>query len=490
MAPSASSADTTKPENRPALSYVISLDQENQIQIQGRLKNISKGRHTLSIADALGTTKLSLVEHVNFSSPAGRVKSKRVSDNEWMVTTEGSDISFSYTLGGLPSEFEGLDENVWASTLPRTGSDLMFLSRYAFLVPRKYDRATAITLDWNLPAEWNIVTPWNRGENLSIVPSMYSLLNNYYVAYKSASTVAVHFMETEFVIIWTGEDSITDYPEAIADLASVFHSAKQISQATAFDDRTVLLIHDSADPGEMTSATAGASTIQLTVPEGIDFNSLWSISSTRMLQTVAHELMHTSSYSHADESRARSELSDWKQDLCWLREGFTEYLAHTVLLDAEVTSIDGFVNQIQSSNEMSMHINSESLSLSSACQSFYEDRSAFLYTYYEGTVLAFILDMELRNASNGMTTLADFMRYFLTRYANEPKDLDHFMTAWTDFQSETEVDVFKLINQRGSVAPGYYLQKLGCVESELDNNRFRWFVPGRSKLRAYFANRL
>ncbi len=473
----------------PRLTYQISLDEATQqIVIEGQLENISRGKHRLAVQNTFGTSELDIIENIKFTSSTGGLRVKRSRQGDWIASVSGSDIQFQYTLSESAKYLSPLDRNVWSGTVPRISDDILFLSRYAFVVPKAFDEDVSVQLDWDIPAEWRVITPWDRDTDVTTIPNLFSLLNNYFIAHRNASSIAVHFLETEFVIVWTGDDNISQYPDAVQSIASVFRSAQRSLRVKKFDERIVLLIHDSAPEGSMSSATAGASSIQLTIPEQMDFGTLWELSGPRILQTVAHELVHTATYAHADlGSNLPIKRSDWKQDVCWLREGFAEYLSNTVLLDAQLTSLEGFVNRVTDYSRMGDEIGRSRLSLSDACDSFYHDRESMLFTYYEGSVLGFLLDMELRKISDGSKTLAGLLEFFIASNTKSSKGQAEFISAWRSYAPNSTIDIQGLITDKRGVSPLDKLRELSCVLQESARGEHHWTVNDTSELYRFFA---
>ncbi len=443
-------------EGPAALTYEIRVDTlRGDLVIAGRFDHPPRGDVLFDAPSAIGPHALRFLSDVRFSDDHGPLAVTKTDDGRRRVAAPDGPIRFSYRIRADEAARALPPDYAWRTVMPTAGPDGVYLTRYAFLRPAALPPETDVRLVWRTPDPWTVATPWNVGTTETVIPDLNALLTNYFVAFREGSVVERRVGGTAVRFVWTGPGRLGDAPGALDDMARVVRQT--LALGGSLGPSLTILFHTSRTDARG-GATAGTASVQLQVPDGASFDELWHSSGDQLLRTLAHELIHT--WTYAAEAAAPAGREAWGPDMCWLREGFTEYLAHRTLFEAGLLDREALRHDLRRAAALSRRRNAEGRwSLRSACAHFYDDPWAFHFTYHEGMVLAFALDVELRRLTDGEKTLPAFMRSFLSLTTGSEKTLPVFLEAWRAYAPAALADVEVLLARRGSLDPAPYLRR-------------------------------
>jgi predicted metalloprotease with PDZ domain len=452
-------------EGTASLTYEIRVDTlRRELFIEGRFEHPPRGDVVFDAPSAIGPHPLRFLADVRFFDDLGSLPSTPSDGGRRRVPQPHGALRFTYRVRtdaaarALPPKY------AWRTVMPSAGPRAAYVTRYALIRPADFPPDAPVRLVWKTPASWTVATPWSLGTRETVVPSLRALLKNYYVAFRGGSVVERRVENVAVRFVWTGEGRLDEAPGAVAAMTRVVRQTLALGGGR-LGPRLTVLLHASGDGDASTGATAGTASVQLQLPAGRPFAELWRASGDQMLRTLAHELIHTWTYAAGDPA---APFEAWGPGMCWLREGFTEYLAHLTLFDAGLLDRDAFTRDLRRAAALSRRRNADGRwSLLSACAHFYDDPSAFYFTYHEGMILAFSLDVELRRLTHGAKTLPAFMRRFVTTHPGVEKTRATFLEAWRAYAPAALAGVDARLARSGSLDPAPFLRRFDLLPAAL-----------------------
>ena len=474
--------------SRPAnLSYEVRIDPGRRfIGVTGRVDGLPSGEYFFVLPRTQGLSPDRFIRDMRFAEGDRMLDAELTELNEWRVRTTGGGVSFSYRIdANQPIQYQ---DEAWGGAISQIEDGMAFLAgTMSFVIPLVDPIRQPITLRWDVPAGWHIVTPWSVDRQETSIPSHYGLVRNYYVAFARGSILQRRVGTMDVTVVWLGEDDIQRYTEAENAMQRVIGAAQSFIGSPVGGESLTLILRGS-NAGNRFRASTESNSIEFNFKKGITFERLWRDHRDGFLRLLAHEIMHT--WDRREVKRASEYLNvrEWGPDTCWLREGFTEYFANLNLYRAGVHDRDRFVNTMQALSTTAHDIARETpRSLLEACGPFWNDRSSMQFVYTEGASLAFVMDMELRRATGGEKSLPALMRRFMEEYRYREKTVEAFGMLWVSYAPEELHAMAGLPASRQAVNLGRRLEALGVVRKPGSGARpARWDAPGTSAFSRYF----
>jgi predicted metalloprotease with PDZ domain len=207
-----------------------------------------------------------------------------------------------------------------------------------------------------------------------------------------------------------------------------------------------------------------------------DVSDEWMVDELRNI--VAHEFLHiiTPLNIHSDEVENFDFVHPEMSKHLWLYEGVTEYLAHYVQLIGGIISLEEFVERMEqkiwsSTNNYNPYVSFTSLSTN--CIDVYPDQYGNVYE--KGALIGFMLDLHLRQLSNGKTGLADLLLDLSERYGqNRSFDEDELFSIIAEM-TDPEIRTFfaKYVESAEPLPMDELLEGIGITyRSEMEVQKF------------------
>ncbi|GIV59558.1 MAG: hypothetical protein KatS3mg043_0647 [Rhodothermaceae bacterium] len=446
------------PDTPARLAYTFRMDTTSaSVFVRGRLETPPCTPLRFRHPARLGPYPLQLITDVSFRDERRELHPVSDGPGTWILQDVHGTLHFSYRVRTDRDAHALPEDNVWQSVMPYADSSRLYLTRYAFLWPEGIPLHPAISLTWDVPEEWTVVTPWSSDRRSVEAPGLYALLKNYFVAFRTGDVQTRRIGQTNVTLAWTGPGTLA---EPVANqMMQVIRTVLDLEPG-GFGTHLTFLLHDTSRRGIMTGGTAGASSIQLQFPHGLPLTRMWPYAGEHILRIMAHELIHTWTYAREQALPHPAPLPvEWDTPMCWMREGVTEYLAHLALLDAGLLTPEALSRNLQRMTRLARGQDPEGAwTLQDACEQYYDNPAAFYYTYYEGMRFAFYLDMALRQHSNGHKTLRGFMQVFIPLHRGVEKSLPRFRSAWQAYAPAPIDSVEGLLARQGNTDLTPYLR--------------------------------
>lgn len=426
------------------------------------------------------------VHSIRFEDEKGPLDVELTEDREWKVRARGQSVSFTYSIN-LQQSARYTDQ-AWGGAINYMRDNMAFLNgSFSFVIPLVNGLTSPVEVRWSVPPTWNVVTPWTTNENQTIIPSHYALVRNYYVVFREGSMFRRRIRNIDFTTVWLGEDNINEFRQAERAIERVIEAAISLFGDTASHEGITLILRDS-NPSNQFRASTEANSIEFNFKKGMTFERIWRDHRDGFLRLLAHEIMHTWDRREIEHASSYLHVREWGPGTCWLREGFTEYLAMLNLYNADIFDRTGFINAMHSLSQRAQHANQyQNLSLVSACELFFQDREALQYVYSGGAALAFELDLELRNLTHGVKSLPLFMRIFMNKYRYKEKTTEAFVEEWKAYAPAPLRDIERRLSSNDVVELLSSLEKSGIyLKSSPGARSPTWEVSSNATFHWYF----
>lgn len=469
------------------LSYEVSVEPEmSRIRVTGTIDHLRKGSYYFALPRTQGFPPAHFVKYVEFSDANGRLNAEITDLGEWLIATSGPSVSFTYHIN-LQQELKYQGEAWGGSTTQLEGETAFLNGSLSFMVPLIGNIDAPVNLSWDVPDNWNVVTPWTANVDTMKVPSHYALVNNYYVAYKEGSISSQRIRDVDLNTVWLGEGDINAYPEAAMAIRKVVEAGMDFFGEDSSKEGITLILRDSNAQNRFRASTE-ANSIEFNFKKGMSFDRIWKNYRDGFLRLLAHEIMHTWDRREVQEATAYLHVREWGPNTCWLREGFTEYFAMLNLYKAGMRDLPTFVNTMQAIAESGKKNNPQgSYSLTNACGLFFENDEALNFIYSGGAALAFQLDLELRNATNGEKTLPALMRGYMSEYRYKEKTIASFVEAWNGYAPAALHNLDARLQSGSSTDLSAQLNTMGLELKPARQGVRYWFVPHQSVFKKHFS---
>ena len=448
----------------PELRYDVHIEPvKNLIQITGSVDAIRPGTYFFLLPRTQGVPLQHFVRHIEFTDASGPLEYSQTDKKEWRVKTSSESIQFTYTINLRQGNL--YEREAWGGSTNMLNEKMAFLNGgFSFVIPLIIGLDSAIEITWRVPPAWQVVTPWTEGSNYTRIPSQYALVRNYYTVHKEGSSYSRKIRTMDLKTVWLGEDNINDYPQAKQAISKVIEAALSIFGHEASREAVTLILRDSNSSNQFRASTE-ANSIEFNFKKGITFDQLWNTYRDGFLRLLAHEIMHTWDRREIEHANAYLHVPEWGPGTCWLREGFTEYFAMLNLYNADIYDRTQFLNAMHSIKKAAERFNADqNLDLISSCESFYTNSKALQYVYTEGAALAFMLDLSLREATNGVKTLPLFIRSFMTKYRYEEKTVKAFMREWDMYAPHSLKNLDTLLTKKKPTDFNTTLARMGIKQ--------------------------
>lgn len=322
-----------------------------------------------------------------------------------------------------------------------------FLSSKAIFIETPVPGTREVT--FIVPPRWKLVSPWSptNGRYHFEKDQMLQDIIAYGDLEPQISSGAG--FKTQLVVFGALQRNTPDVAAMVKDVTERYNS---IFPETPPANYVVVLI-----PGDQADGEAYANGFATTLPAPLDPDEkiIWA-------DTIAHEIFH---HWCGGLIKAGNHAS-----LEWFTEGFTEYFANRTLIRAHHLSVEDFLQKAAINIGQYEYFLTSSLfhdvTIEKAGQQKGRNRFG---VYASGWVIAFVLDQEIRNASNGKRSLDDLMRALQFKTRTQPLTPALLFSTVEEVAGKSTSDLIQHgVSSRDSLHPESYFPSLGLKISGQD----------------------
>jgi predicted metalloprotease with PDZ domain len=469
---------TTRAAGKPNLHYRVSVRpaaSPEAIRIEGRVDELPAGSQSFDVVRNYGAAvDLQLVDGLEFHAGSRSLTEQTGTTRGWRIDHPGGPLSFRYRIRTDPAAHGLSFDQPGAGEMPQLNDRLAFLlGAVCFVRPLGIDAAQPAEVAWNLPPGWEAVTPWGIGREPTQAPNLEALTHNYLVATRSGTFAERHQGNFTYAVVWCGSGDVNEATAFLDNIGRVFQSANDLFGGRPSRPRYTLIVRDQAPQG-MFEASPKSDTIQFNVPRGMSLHDVVGYArpggASIFLTTLAHEYFHTWGIKEAsagDDESTDEQKPEQGGQMRWFGEGFTEYFARLIMLRAGLLDMNAFLDEMQEMSTTARQVNTSGrLNLVTASEEFFARDAGRSYCYHEGCVLAFVLDLELRQQAEGGRTLTEFMRRYIPEQRDEASGVETFIAAWQRFAPPSLRDIRPCLEATTPIDLEPILAGIGAVSSE------------------------
>ena len=273
-----------------------------------------------------------------------------------------------------------------------TPEGVFWTGRSLFLYPK----TNQITIEFQVPSSWKVSTPWQPvpGElQRFLVPHEKDLINSFILAGTHQETL-IKANKTEILLAIgdqiKGSASLieTRVQNAVNAFSRLFGNSPQ--------DRVLIVVNPGLSQGRFDGGVFGRSISLLMGDQPTPDNQIsWA-------PFVFHELFHL----------WNGRAIQYREQEYWFSEGFTEYYTQVYSSRLGLYDEEAFLRKIENASEIYL-MNSGEVSIRDAGN--HKSKNSDL-VYQGGLLIAFCLDLQIREASNSEKSLDDVMKAMYSRY--------------------------------------------------------------------------
>jgi len=327
--------------------------------------------------------------------------------NRWSLDARtGSEINLHYLVNLKHDNYD------WDSAGGIDGRPTVFKNKTIFWVTKGLfiyptgNSSQRSEIDFEVPSNWSISTAWVKTSSRKFVAEDLDMLSsNLLMIGRHTEKVFKHDNMSITVAIAPGfEERLPLIAETLSNILPVY--------------RTIF--------GELPTANYLICVSKNKIEDGEAYNnSFHQMFDDRDLEdrkiiwanTLAHEMFHY-------WNGVYFLFSDDYDGNYWFSEGFTEYYANLTLARAGIISQEDYLAKL--AFQFSRLYNSQKFANGDRPNLVEAGRKKLLnwqFIYGGGASVAFILDVEIRNLTNGKRSLDDFMRVLFTKYGKAKKPM-------------------------------------------------------------------
>jgi predicted metalloprotease with PDZ domain len=380
--------------------YSISFDESNPLLADVKAEIAVKDGQLLMApwgANHLPNGWASFVKNLRITDNAGKdVNYESKPNGAWQLSkiSDGS-VRLSYQVDLSFTKTKWISGNEQAGVY-QDGA-LFVVSKALFIVS---DDSADYRIDFNLPADWKISTPWQTkgtGGRSFVAEDKDDLINNSVVVGKHTEYI---FKDGNFTFSLALLGRMKDARDLIAPtLQKTLHSYIQMFDKTPPTKYLMTVFYaDSADSEAYAKSAAFTEHDELTKDNLIRWGN-----------TVAHEFFHSWN-GHAIKGE------DYESTQ-WFSEGFTEYYANLALVRQRLITDELFIKKMEHNLGLYFYFNASPAFDGASLKEAGTKKTRYRLGVYDGGwATAFCLDVIIRDETKGKKSLDDLMRLMYERF--------------------------------------------------------------------------
>ncbi|GAB4236763.1 MAG: hypothetical protein Tsb0034_11590 [Ekhidna sp.] len=275
---------------------------------------------------------------------------------------------------------------------------IFWISKALLIFPSGIDSDTPVSISFDLPASWNVSTPWKLCESGdSYATNLSSARNNLIViGHHIERALLLDSMQLKIAIV----PGLKNYEHLLTEsMQKILPVFKNVFGELPTTNYLICASTNFFEDGEAFESSFH----QMFNPDGLEYRQIvWT-------NVFAHEMFHM-------WNGTNFLVGKNVNDTYWFSEGFTEYYANLALVRTGIISEADFLKKL--AFQFGRYFTSSFLR---------ESRSDFITAgqkkfknweliYGGGASLAFMLDVSIRQSTDGTKTLDDFMKLLYQRF--------------------------------------------------------------------------
>jgi len=332
--------------------------------------------------------------------------------NKWVTNAKaGQQVTLRYTVDMSHDQHpwpHGLDEITYVK------DDAVFSTGQAlFVVP---DDAEKFTVNFDLPKTWKSSTPWQKSNLSYVVDSYDSLVYNVMMVGRHHEMV---FKEGDFAVtVAVGQARRASVPMLEKVMRPAIKEYVRLFGGVPKNNYLVTLHEGRTDGGGFDASYSLLASEDFHQENIIEWGHL-----------VAHETLHmwngTGMYPDAN--------------LEWVKEGFSEYYTFLTLYKLGIID-DQLLSKKFENHSRRVFAHRDGTALIDTVK---DKRKYWDFMYGGGTIMALVLDHEIRQATSNKKTLENVMHSLFTLYKGKSFDLKQFIAVVNDTAGKDLTPLFE-----------------------------------------------
>jgi predicted metalloprotease with PDZ domain len=449
--------ETPRPQEAAIYRITVPEDNHKVAIVTASFNAIDEEFYMFRGANQLPKRWATFVDDVEIRDENGRpIPFTAMEDGSWQLSTvpQGR-VTLSYRLN-LDHEDHSWSGGIDGAAYSREWG--VFYTARSLFIANGQDRQN-ITVEFHLPKQWQVTTPWQRrsGETLGFSVPDYDTLSTSVLFAGTHKQVSVEEGQFELLLALGGENVIaqeeefTDMAKGVLRYYTELMGGIPTLQRQGGVIRSVLIIN----PGEQSDGEAIGNNISLLLGPSDDQMSQMI---TRIL--FAHEFFHLWS---------GKSFTPNANDTEWFKEGFTNFytlkaLHHIGYLDDEsyLGVLANFFYQRYDSDE-----GVGTLSMTNG--DLKHDHWGLIYS--GGMFVAIAQDLQIRSASGNQKSLDDLMRLMFDQYSDSGYDIGDIKQELGNLNGLSQEDFFKRYIVGTERIPLSQYLEMADIETEQENSQ-------------------
>ena len=392
-----------------SVELALSTDPTLQVQVSVTVEGHASGRSRFALAHewgGVGPDREDLTALAATDAEEAALPIEANGPQAWLVThAPGATIRLTATLQAnrLRDVFQGSQHY-----RPILEADLFHTAGHLFLpLPddRDWESRRQVRVSWKGFEEvgWRTITSFGAGEDVAATASLAELRDALFVA--GPIPVVERDLPGGKLLVSVDANRWSFEPDAFADLVAAIVAVER----EAMDDQEAgsywvhaLAVGPPLERGHQFGGTGLKDAFTLFLQPNVDLSPT-SEAHVPVLMLLAHEAFHA-----WVGKQIRSELPEGAHK--WFFEGFVEHMARRLLRDGGFLTDEDFARDL---NRVLLEYHTSparTISAADMGERYWSDGTVQRMGYLRGDVVAMALDHALRNASDGMETVTDWMR--------------------------------------------------------------------------------
>jgi len=339
------------------------------------------------------------IENLKVSGPNGPLAFRKTGGGVWKVEApEATPLRLHYEVR-MDHANHNWDSGGGMDARPGLINGAWFMVTKALFI-FSYEKNVAARVKFDLPPTWRISTSWDdEGKNTYRTRDLFDLMDNALVigAHEQRS-IRIEGMR---VVLAVDRKMVADVPMITDALSKQLASYKKVFNSIPNVNYLVAIRRDKVTDGE---AFNNSFNLMVSEERLQDHTIVWA-------NTVGHEMFHywTNRLKGKDH-----------ENFEWFTEGFTEYYASLTLARVNLVSDNLWHRKLEryfSRFFIMRNMIGEKTSLVDAGKNKIKN---WLLIYGGGATVALVMDVTIRESTNGKRSLDDFMRKMIEEFDNKP----------------------------------------------------------------------
>jgi predicted metalloprotease with PDZ domain len=163
----------------------------------------------------------------------------------------------------------------------------------------------------------------------------------------------------------------------------------------------------------------------------------------------------------------------------WFYEGFVEWMTRMAIVREGLISTEKFLDDLGSYYENYFHYFDTTMTLKQSSLSCYTNNFQWASSYYKGSMLAILIDIELLHQSNGNIGLIDVIKQLYKTYGDKNSFVDSTLIDIIGNFTSPKIKLMleNYVNTTATLPVAEYMERVGCqYYCELHTGKFKGYA--------------